>query len=225
MTGGHPRELLTGYVLGDLEWQELELVETHLLECASCRAEVARLHDALYSLAEELPPATLPKDSWERLRKRQPAPAPPQRPARSRAIQWPLAAGLALLVTVGGYAAWRELSPPSLQAQVEQWKRQGAVQLALRTRQGEEFGTLLVRADEQCLVVLNKRPPPGQVYQVWGRQERGPNAGVPISLGLTDGLIVQVYYGEFDSMGVSLEPVGGSARPTHPLGRVNLPKS
>lgn len=220
MTPDHPRELLPGYVLGDLERPELERVEAHLLDCPTCRAEVARLQDALYSLAEELPPVSVPADSWARLQARQPE---PQALARYSLPRWPLAAGLALLLSLGGYAAWRVLTVPSVTAQVKQWQLQGARQVALKTRQGEEFGTLLVRPDEQCLVVLKQRPPPGQVYQVWGRQSGGAN--VPISLGLTDGLTVQVYYGGFDSVGVSLEPAGGSPRPTHPLGRADLPKT
>lgn len=225
---GHPTpELLGGYVLHDLAGHESEVVETHLLTCPECRAEVARLRDALHALADDLPPAPVPDGAWERLQaKRRVAAAPPAPISRaSRAFTWPLAAAVAALLALGGYAAWTSIQPPSEQATVQQWKRQGARELSLKNQQGQEFGLLFVRADEQCLILLRRPPPQGQVYQVWGRRQGGPNAGVPISLGLTAGTLVQVYYGEFDSMGVSLEPDGGSPAPTHPLGRVNLPKT
>lgn len=217
----HPLDLLPGYVLGDLDAPEAGGVEAHLLNCPTCRVEVARLRDALFSLADDLPDAAPPSGAWERLQTRRavrlPSPGVPP-------VPWPwlsAAAAVAVLV-LGGYAAWTQF-PLSQQASVQRWEAQGATRLALVSRERGVFGTLLVRPDGQALVVLHRPAPPGQVYQAWGRRASGPQAGVPISLGLTSGAVMQVAWKGFDSVGISVEPLGGSPAPTRPLGRINLP--
>lgn len=236
---GHwPHALLPGYVLGDLNSTEAAQVGAHLRGCPTCQVEVDRLRGALYTLAADLPGVPVPAGSWERLQVRRaaqvqtpppgvplrPIPLRPRSPARRPA--WALAAALGALLVLGGYGGWtlqqRRAEASGAQALMAQWTRDGARPLALTTRAGVPLGTLLVGPDDRCLLVLRRRPPAGQVYQVWGRQTGGPQAGVPVSLGLTDQQVVQVRYGPFDSVGVSLEPAGGSPAPTHPLGRVSL---
>ncbi|GAA5512439.1 hypothetical protein Dcar01_01153 [Deinococcus carri] len=217
----HPLDLLPGYVLGHLDAPEAETVEVHLLGCPVCRAEVARLRDALFSLADDLPLAVPPSDTWDRIQARR-AVRPP--PPVSRPVLWPWlsTAVVVALLALGGYTAWTRLALPQ-QASVQRWEAQGSTRLALTSRDGRAFGTLLVRPDGQALVVLDRPAPTGQVYQAWGRQASGPRAGVPVSLGLTDGTVMQVAWTGFDSLGISVEPMGGSPAPTRPLGRVNLP--
>jgi len=224
MTAPHPNDLLPGYVLGDLAAQEFERVEVHLLGCATCRAEVARLRDALFSLADELPSTPVPPGTWERIQTRRTAARP--LPRTSRPVFWPWlsAAAVVTLLALGGYTAWTRLTPPA-QVSVQRWEAQGATRLALTSREGKAFGALLVHPDGQALVVLDRPAPGGQVYQAWGRQASGPRAGVPVSLGLTDGAVMQVVWTGFDSVGISVEPMGGSPAPTRPLGRVNLPRT
>ena len=71
---------------------------------------------------------------------------------------------------------------------------------------------------------LGRQAAPGQVYQAWGRRASGPRTGVPTSLGLTGGTMLEVSWRGYDSVGVSTEPTGGSPAPTHPLGRTRLPE-
>lgn len=137
---------------------------------------------------------------------------------------WLSAAAVVTLLALGGYTAWSQLGP-SQQVSVQRWEAQGATRLVLTSRGGTPFGSLLVRPDGQALVVLDRPAPGGQVYQAWGRQASGPRAGVPVSLGLTDGAVMKVAWTGFDSVGISVEPVGGSPAPTRPLGRVNLPRT
>lgn len=213
----HPLDLLPGYVLGDLEAPETETVEVHLLGCPSCRAEVARLRDALFSLADDLPAATLRDGLWEQIQARR-QPARPLRVRRPVPLRPWLAAAVVLLA-LGGYTATR-LTPPQ-PASVSRWEAQGARRLILTSREGRAFGTLLVRPDGQALVVLDRPAPAGQVYQAWGRTGGAGESG-PTSLGLTGGTVMQVTWTGFNSVGISVEPAGGSPAPTRPLGRVNL---
>lgn len=217
----HPLHLLPGYVLGDLDAPEAETVEVHLLGCPSCRTEVARLRDALFSLADDLPPAVPPGETWNHIQARRAVRRPPP---VSRPVLWPWfsAAVVVALFALGGYTTWTRVALPQ-QTSVQRWQAQGAARLPLTSSGGNAFGTLLVRPDGQALVVLDRPAPKGQVYQAWGRQASGPRAGVPVSLGLTDGTVMQVAWTGFDSVGISVEPMGGSPAPTHPLGRVNLP--
>ncbi|ULH17854.1 anti-sigma factor (plasmid) [Deinococcus sp. KNUC1210] len=229
----HPTELLPDSVLGTLDPAQQGRVDTHLLSCAVCRAEVARLQDALFSLADDLPDTPAPEGSWEKIQARRSAAsaqksftqAPPPSAPSKRLPVWPLAAAIALIVALGGYL---RLSPaqPVMTAQnsVQSWQH-GARRLTLASKAGEPYGFMYVRPDGRALLVLNKKAAPGQVYQAWGRQASGPRAGVPISLGLTDGTVLEVSWRGYDSVGVSVEPTGGSPAPTHPLGRTKLPES
>jgi len=231
-SGDHPTELLPDYVLGSLGTVQAVTVETHLLSCAVCRAEVARLRDALFSLADDLPDLPVPEGSWEKIQARrntlsaQPSFTQTPLPASSRRLPvWPLVAAVTLIVAVGGYL---RISPaqPGVTAQnsVQQWQQQGAKRLTLASKTGVPYGSMYVRSDGRALLVLNRQAAPGQVYQAWGRRASGPRADVPTSLGLTGGTVLEVSWRGYDSVGVSTEPAGGSPVPTHPLGRTRLPE-
>ncbi|THF68354.1 hypothetical protein E7T06_16985 [Deinococcus sp. Arct2-2] len=228
----HPTELLPGYVLGDLTGPELESVETHLSGCADCRAEVARLRDALFSLADDLPDAALPSGAWQRLQARRTVSAVPRRSHRPLSVaprlqrpRWPWLAAAAVVVLALGVITTRPFTEPSQQATAAQWEAQSVRRVMLTAQGSEPFGTLFVRPDGQALVVLTRPAPTGQVYQAWGRRGNGPDAGVPVSLGLTGGTVMQVGWRGYASVGISVEPAGGSPAPTQPLGRVALPGS
>ena len=235
----HPTELLPDSVLGSLEPAQQVLVETHLLSCAVCRAEVARLRDALFSLADDLPAAPVPEGSWEKIQARRsmasaqastvqvsPTQVSPSTAPSRRIPVWPLAAAVALIVVVGGYLRLNPAQPiVTAQNSVQQWQQQGATRLTLASKAGVPYGSMYVRSDGRALLVLNTPAAPGQVYQAWGRQASGPRAGVPTSLGLTAGTVLEVSWRGYDSVGVSIEPTGGSRAPTHPLGRTRLPES
>ncbi len=235
LTDDHPNELLSDYVLGSLESAQEVLVETHLLSCAVCRAEVARLQEALFSLADHLPDMPVPEGSWKKIQVRRSAvsaqtlftqASQPLSAASRHLLVWPLVAAIALIVAVGGYLRLSPAQPVvTAQNSVQYWQQQGARRLTLASKAGVPYGSMYVRPDGRALLVLNKQAAPGQVYQAWGRQASGPRAGVPTSLGLTYGTVLEVSWRGYDSVGVSVEPTGGSPAPTHPLGRTQLPES
>ncbi|WP_083847201.1 anti-sigma factor domain-containing protein [Deinococcus gobiensis] len=220
----HPTELLAGHVLGNLEPREQAAVEAHLAQCPACRAEVARQRDALYGLAQALPAADPPPGTWERIEARRAPGAGPATPSVGRPPWWGLglAAGVALLLAGGVASGWLFSPARTAQTDVQRWTAQGAAQRPLISRSGAAVGTLLVRPDGQALLVLGRPAPGGQVYQAWGRRASGPRAGVPVSLGLTAGATLRVTWTGYDSVGVSLEPAGGSPAPTRPLGRADV---
>lgn len=226
----HPTDLLPEYVLGDLDRVETDAVETHLSTCPACRAEVARLRDALFSLADDLPGAAPPSSTWNRIQARRSAISPGKfrqpvgmSPHRQRPRWLWLAAAAVIVVLVLGTVATRLVGAPSQQATVRQWEARGASRLTLSSRDGQAFGTLLVRTDGQALVVFRTPAPDGRVYQAWGRQASGALTEMPVSLGFTGGTVMQVAWQGYASVGISVEPAGGSPAPTHPLGRVVLP--
>lgn len=226
----HPTQLLPDHVLGSLDTAQGVRLDTHLLSCAACRAEVGRLQDALFSLADGLPAAPVPTGIWEKIQARQsegavPASLPSSAPARRLPV-WPLAAAIALIMAVGGYTLVSTRSGmQAAEVSAQDWLDQGAKRLTLSSRDGQPYGSMYVRPDGRALLVLSKKAAPGQVYQAWGRQAGGPRAGVPISLGLTGGTVLEVSWRGYDSVGVSIEPSGGSAAPSHPLGHTKLPES
>lgn len=63
----HPTELLAAHALDALEDAERADLETHLADCAECRAEVARLTAAVDALAETVAPVNPPAEVRRRL--------------------------------------------------------------------------------------------------------------------------------------------------------------
>lgn len=95
-------ELLPWYATGQLEGEELALVEQHLSSCAHCRRQLAferRMVDEFVGLTPEI------DAGWERLRQR----IQPQRPPASRQSFWDRVANDAS-------ALWRSLSSPTVAA-------------------------------------------------------------------------------------------------------------
>ena len=221
----HPTPLLAGFVLGDVDVHERELVEVHLLTCAACRAEVAALRDALFSLPDTLPSAPVPDGAWERLQARRNASTQditPIIPNRTVPL-WPLAAAVSVGLVLGGLGTQSYLKVQQ-QAQNQGSMLTGTQPIRLTDARGRAFGTVLFTANMEALVVLDKRPPGGQVYQVWGRPKVQEGEVKPVSLGMTDGTALRIIRcNSYEFVGVSLEPIGGNVAPTHSLGRVKVP--
>ncbi|MGH2849142.1 MAG: zf-HC2 domain-containing protein, partial [Solirubrobacteraceae bacterium] len=69
MTDPHDRfaEDCAAYVLGALHEDEAASLRDHLLECASCREEVARLRSVADALGRAVPPLVAPPDLRRRV--------------------------------------------------------------------------------------------------------------------------------------------------------------
>jgi len=192
----HPHELLPDYAMGLLDDDARERVESHLAHCPACSGEVRALQEAYYALPLALD-----------------VPASSRR--RSRGLVLLVAAVAAGLLLWFAIPAYRQLQ---LEARILALLAEPGTRVeTLRAADGRFLGRVVVASRGEAVFLLAAPPPPGQVYQAWGHTEAGP-----VSLGVTGGRILRVRVSGFQAVGVSLEPSGGSPRPTHPLGRVPL---
>ncbi len=118
-------KLIDDYVDGELPRSSRSEARAHLVECASCRAEEARvraLTGAAAALPEELP---LPRDLWARIDARLregEAGAPPVPSALPRGRHAALAAAMIVVLVGGAVAAallFRQPAPPAIPAGAE----------------------------------------------------------------------------------------------------------
>ncbi|GAB5603426.1 anti-sigma factor [Thermus sp. FJN-A] len=198
------RELLPLYALGALTPEERRRVEEALKRYPELWPEAKALLETASELAAGLPPEPLPEGLEARVLRR----IRRVRPSWGRPL---LAAAAALLLVVLGYGAYFGLSwTLSLGAPATRV-------YALVGPQGGVVGHAVVRQDGRALVVLGALPPQGRVYQAWGLGKGDP---VPLPTFRLPLKVVRLPEGA-QALAVSLEPPGGSQRPTEILG---LPK-
>jgi len=216
---------LAAYALGALEPHEAAAVEGHLVDCARCRAELARLAPAV----ERLPASVAPADPPRELRRRimdaveadaagAPETSPPRRPPALRRRERPAwrsrpALGLALAATLAlGFLGGAALRGGDGAPQRTTVRAQALTPAPVRAA--------LVGGDGSWRLEVARLPPlpAGRVYEAWIRSARGlapstlfvlsrdGRARVPLPDGLRAG----------EEVLVTREPAGGSATPSSP---------
>ncbi|WP_328456065.1 anti-sigma factor [Streptomyces sp. NBC_00386] len=241
---------LTGaYALHALADDERERFERHAAGCADCAQEVRELSAtaARLGLAVTASPGPALKDQVMRrittVRQEPPYALPPRaRRApgirRRRPGRWALAAALAAAASLGGTAVWQHERAQDAQEQARQAERRAEQVAAVLTAPdarsrtaklaGGASGTVVVsRSRDQAVFISSKmaKPPGGKVYQLWF-----DDAGTMRSAGLMDpGRTTEAVplEGSLDGasgMGITVEPAGGSPRPTSaPVALLGLP--
>ncbi len=206
------RDLLPAYALGVADPDEARQVEALLRRCPDWQAELNAYQQLNAELAALLPPIAPPSHVKAGLMH-----AVTARPRRRRWAWGWVAAACLLIALVVSNAAWASLLA----------RQQAPLELVLRSVQADvapdATGRVLwTRAEPQAFLVLSGLLPlaPDQTYQAWMRDgER------IVSLGLVqpqaDGSAALVFdgallAGRFDTVGVTVEPAGGSASPTTP---------
>lgn len=234
MTHPHPDPArLVEYALGQCDAPETERLEAHFTTCPDCRA-VARGHlAALAAVALDLVPEPVP-NAWraELLEGLRPGtdvrphgtrdPAPPRGPRRMvRRWGWVAAGVIALALAVTVPSAWDAYQDASAYRSVLALAAQpGARSLPLVDLAGRQTGIVVAVPSGVRVVYMNAAPPPGRVYQAWHVRPEGRR-----SLGVSGARLLEIEAGlpQPATIGVSLEPTGGSPQPTTPsLGRVTL---
>ncbi|MDQ3856395.1 MAG: anti-sigma factor [Chloroflexota bacterium] len=227
------QENIPALVLGALDEPDAEAVRQHVSRCAACSSEAgaySRTTDAL-NLAVE--PVELPQGFHSRLLARATAPddvitfptAPKRRPAR---LPWALAAACLLLALGLGAWSWRlntqvraERAYIAYMAQFIARPDVSATRMTASsaTTQGRLYATA---KGDRAMLVLADLPalPRGKVYQIWLNAP-----GVKDTAGtfepLADGdACVYVHprtsLSRYKSIGITIEPKGGSPGPTSP---------
>lgn len=226
MTGqeqGHVTDLLASYALDAVDTPERELIETHLSDCAQCRAEAQEFSEMAIALSDGLE-VTPPLQIRSRLLEQVASEAEVVRPlAGRRRRSWVWGVAAAGVVAIGGWGLWQsvgeDLTPVEQVIQADDAQRYQA--------QIEEVEVTVVvsPAEDRAVIVAADLPElaDDQVYQAWFVRPDGAidSAGVLEDTG-TDAEL------EGDPDGVtavalSVEPAGGSEQPTtEPLGAIPL---
>jgi anti-sigma-K factor RskA len=244
-----PREnmhALTGvYALDAMPGRERDRFERHLTRCGACDSEVRSLQDTAtrFALAVTLqPPAQLRERVMAAAaRTRQLSPAPhahalpqPGRPRWVNRLAIPLAAACLVLAVVLGILlglARSELGTTRTQQQqvAAVLSAPGARIVSVRTSVGGH-ATVVVASSLHELVFTSKGMPglpSSKVYQLWviAASGRATSAGL-LSLA-ADGTTAPVLAAQLvrgDTVGVTVEPAGGTTKPTTtPIVLIPLP--
>ena len=229
------QENIAAYALGSLDPGDAAALEAHLETCETCRAELAdyrRLSSGLLAALPPRPPSAAVRRS---LQKRLAGQAPRTRPQ----FNWSfgrLAMGAALAALVGlnlltvsqVYSLRREQAELLEQRTSEQTAIAMLAYPTTRTLAFEQngvSGSVLVDKQRNLLAVFawNLVPAPaGKSYQMWLIDPKGdrtsggfitPETGYPFVMAVVSS--PQPLTG-FTGIGVTLEPVGGSPKPTGP---------
>ncbi|NPA91357.1 MAG: anti-sigma factor [Chloroflexi bacterium] len=234
------RDLIPAYAIGATDPEETERVEAHLRECAACRAlaeEYARLaDDLLYTIPLVNAPATVEERLMAQLPPLQPQRIPQggrtQRADRGRFLfprlrTWATVAAVVLILAINGI--WL--------ARVQKMEEQVTLQATALAYlvDGEKIplngdatapdarGVIVVRPDSNIAILHLDHLPPlpeGKAYQVWliRGNERDSGAVFRPQGDQEITLIIRAPrpLGEYDALGITVEPEGGSPGPTGP---------
>lgn len=205
------RDLLPAYALGAVDPDEAHQIEALLPHCSEWRAEIAAYEQLGGDLAALVPPVMPPPSVKAGLMRAVAARSKVRRPAWG----W-IAAACLLIALVVSNAAWAALAT-----------RPTALELVLPAAQTDlapnaRGRVLWTRAEPQAVLVLSGLPllPVDQTYQAWVRAgERVHSLGV--FQPQADGHAMLIFDGAllaqpFDTVGVTIEPAGGSAAPSSP---------
>ena len=232
------RENIPAYALGALGAEDARALEAHLQTCEACRNELASYRAVSENLLTALPPQPPPLALRKQLQSRLPSARSVQKTARPRFVwsfsQLALGGVLALLfvMNVFSFLEMRELHRQQLTVQRQLRNNQLALAMlsypsteAIPIVAGEISGTALLDRDRNSAALVMWNLPElseNQTYQVWLIEENEdrvsgglfrPQAGLPYT---TQPVYVHDAISNFVGIGVTIEPAGGSDRPTGP---------
>jgi len=209
----------------------------HIAECEACATEVAELSETasrLSAAAWEVPPSRLRNAVLAEIsHTRQVTGGTVERAVQGdvrRWRRWTAAAVAAGVVALGGMATvWvvQEQRVGDARQQAQQLRTDqarlnavlAASDLRLRTSDVPGGGTVTVAIspslnDGVALMSNLPAPPEGKAYQLWLIQGESPTSAGVMAAGQRTGTAVLETIGGADTLGLTLEPVGGSPLPT-----------
>jgi anti-sigma-K factor RskA len=233
---GHVDSLLGAYALQALDPEEQATVDAHLAVCDTCRAALSGYRAVAQALLEAAAPLAPSPRARARLMARI---SRARRPGRALGTpislpRWGLAAGIAAVLIVDLVLVWQVRLLRSDQARILQGMQvdQTAISLAsyptteVVLLEGDAVGGTFLYEPERRFAVLHMWGldplDPGLDYQAWfvrpdgSRVSGGLFAADPHSVFTSAVLTSPDPVGEFTSVGVTVEPSGGSPQPTGP---------
>ncbi|RRQ70176.1 anti-sigma factor [Streptomyces griseofuscus] len=248
MTTTDPHALTGAYAVHALEDEERAAFERHLADCAACAQEVAEFTATAGRLA--LAATVRPRPGMREqvltrvtsVRQVPPGAVPSERVRRGvrrgrRLTRWALAASVTAAAVFGGAAVWqyeRAQDARHQAAEAERHAEEIAGVLAApdaRThsvRVAGGTGTVVVSARRDRAVFVTSgmaEPPRGKVYQLWFAVD-----GTMRSAGLmnpdraSQTVLMRGGVDGASGVGITVEPAGGSPRPTStPIGLLEIP--
>ncbi len=231
--------LAGAYALDSLTEIERASFARHVAECEACAAEVAELSETASRLsvaAWEAPPARLRDAVFAQASQtRQVTPGHAQRAAHHDVRLWrrwtaaAVAAGVVALGGIGTVWVIEENRLGDAQQQAQQLQ-DAQIRMSQIIAAGDaQFRTVSVAGGGTVTVAISRRlddgvvmmdrlptPPAGKVYQLWLIAGKSPSSIGVMAEGQTTGSALVNAIGNADSVGVTLEPSGGSATPTPP---------
>ena len=240
-----PTEIHTlagAYALDALTEIERAGFARHVAECQACATEVAELTETASRLsapAWETPPPRMRDAVLAEVAQTRQVTAGSahrtERTAHSDVQRWQrrtalaLAAGVVALAGMGTVVLVQEQRVGDAQQQAQQLQDAQTQLAAIGAAGDAEFrsvsvpggGTMTVAISRQLgdgVVLMENlpRPPDGKVYQLWLIEGSQPTSIAVMADGQVSGSALIDSLGTADSIGVTLEPSGGSARPTLP---------
>ena len=221
------RHILPAYAIGAVDPEDQAIVETHVAQCADCRAELATYRALADDLLYAIPPYEAPQKIEKRL---QQVVHSPQRAQPAGRRQWArsLALAAAVLIFLLSNAFWayqtRTLSEELRVQATALAVLAEAPKVTLRGDAAPEArGVLYLRpeANVALLRIYNLPPlPPDRAYQVWLIYDGHRDTGALFQVHQGDEIVVLIRaprpLAEYDAIGITVEPAGGSPGPTGP---------
>jgi anti-sigma-K factor RskA len=241
MSDEHVVDLLPAYALGALDDADLLVTAQHLSHCAACRHEMDAYLETVGALTRSVMPQNPPDDLKSRVLSRfenanQPSVrAIPPQPAqtnigdtfrrlfggRTGLVFGALAVVLILALAGSVFALNRQVR--ALQANLPPAGTMKLVQLAGTVNAPQAVGYMIVFPNENYGALVVKNAPAldsGHQYQVWLVKDGQRTSGGLFSVDSDGYGTLQINasrpLGEFQSFGITREPLGGSPGPTGP---------
>jgi anti-sigma-K factor RskA len=242
--GSDPHTLAGAYAMDAVPEPDRSRFERHLARCDSCRQEVRGLREATAALAAATavrPPAELRDAVLRRAGQTRPlppaaapapvawAPARDQRRPRGRprlvaVVAVALAGALTVVALVAGVATY------GMQGRLDQAQRRDHTVAAVLSASDAKMMSAHVSTGGTATVVMSHREralvftaadlgvlPPGESYELWLIGPAGPRPAGLVDAsahGRMAGPMVVSGLAAGDSVGMTVEPAGGSPRPT-----------
>jgi anti-sigma-K factor RskA len=225
-------ENIPAYALGALNGEEVSALKVHLQTCRVCQAELARYQEIsdglLTALPPRIPPSSIRRNVVVRLNEKK-APARPRTIWSFRQMALGLVALSLLATNLLAFMQLHELRQQHTQLAHEIEKQHTILGMLVASTEihpvsGDGFsGNLLLDREKNLAYLLtwNLPPPPeNQVYQIWLIDPQGEEVGAGSFRPAFDrpftstALSTSRTFVEFVGVKVTVEPTGGSDRPT-----------